>query len=254
MSLKLAVEPKTANISEVKSCYQPHKVSEFQPLKAVNQSLKKSYSFLTRCKNPNYESSIKILPLRTCLIRNNVTAFSVRTEPKWLTDLLCAEYDSNTGDVGAMSVYSTNDIKQSNNRKIKALDRFCNHFQPLYRQKSVSLLFYTLTIANQANMDIRNVLHVLRKRFKRKGIRLHGYIWTSEVSDDLHWHYHVCVSIDRLNVIKMPDYLKLDNVWGARCQVAFVKKNVRHYMAKYFAKHNYRIEGIRSYGMSKIKK
>jgi hypothetical protein len=47
--------------------------------------------------------------------------------------------------------------------------------------------------------------------------------------------------------------MKLESVWGARTQVEFVRKNIRHYMAKYFAKENARIIGVRSFG-SYIKK
>jgi hypothetical protein len=49
---------------------------------------------------------------------------------------------------------------------------------------------------------------------------------------------------------KLPKWMKADSIWGKRTQVEFVRKNIRHYMAKYFAKHNARIEGLRSYGMS----
>jgi hypothetical protein len=152
-------------------------------------------------------------------------------------------------------IYRTNEIKSSNARKIKRLDAFCGHFQPMYERKEVSMLFFTLTLANQSKMTISGVIDLVKKRCKRRGVKFHGYIWTSEVSTELHWHYHLAVCIDRINVrgIGIPSWMKLESVWGARTQVEFVRKNIRHYMAKYFAKENARIIGVRSFG-SYIKK
>jgi len=50
---------------------------------------------------------------------------------------------------------------------------------------------------------------------------------------------------------KMSDKLKLQDLWGQRTEIAFVRNNIRHYMAKYFAKHNFRVTGTRSYGRSR---
>ncbi|NDF99355.1 MAG: hypothetical protein EB101_10640 [Chitinophagia bacterium] len=87
-------------------------------------------------------------------------------------------------------------------------------------------------------------------RFKRREVTFYGYVWTAEVSEKLMFHYHICVAVNRLELKgkKLPDWLKLDDVWGRRTGVEFVKRNVRHYMAKYFAKHNARVVGMRSYG------
>jgi hypothetical protein len=220
-----------------------------------NQSIKKSYRYLSRHSNPNFDNGVKILPLRSCLIHDNSAVFRakeihVKTEPKWFTDLWCDIVQMNSGEIIGSEIYTTNEIKSSNARKIKRLDAFCSHFQPLYERKDISMLFFTLTLANQSKMTISGIVDVIKKRCKRRGITFHGYIWTSEISETLHWHYHLAVSIDRINIrgIGIPTWLKLESVWGARTQIEFVRKNIRHYMAKYFAKENARIIGARSFG------
>jgi hypothetical protein len=89
--------------------------------------------------------------------------------------------------------------------------------------------------------------------FKRLGIEVRGHIWTAEVSNQLHWHYHMCVSTDRVKLEggKFPELLKFDNIWGQYTDIDFVKKNIKHYMSKYFAKCDYRVIGSRSYGCSR---
>lgn len=220
-----------------------------------NQSVAyKNYTFLGRKLNDQYADSVKILPLRTCLLHNKSDKILVETEPKWITDLLLHKVDIN-GEILGTEVYQTNTFKSAIGRKIKALDRFVNHFRPLYRARKVSMLFYTLTIANQSGSDIKDICNILKKRCKRNGLRFRGYFWISEISENLHWHYHLCLVTDRFNVKgeAFPDYLKVDDIWEAGTQVEFVKKDIKHYMAKYMSKHNYRILSRRSYGKSIVK-
>lgn len=226
-----------------------------------NHNVRFSYTFLSRFRNPEYDAGVKTLPLRTCLIHHNsavlpTSQLLVKTLPKWKTNLYCRHIDYSTGEVVGADIYQTNEFKQSNGRKIARLDAFCSHFQPLYDARRVSLLFYTLTVANQAKMTISGIIDVLKKRLKRRKIKMHGYIWTAEVSQKLHFHYHMVVAIDRIDIAGkvMPDYYKLNDAWGARTQVQFVKKNVKHYMAKYFAKHDARVMHMRSFGSHISKK
>jgi hypothetical protein len=130
------------------------------------------------------------------------------------------------------------------------LDNFCGHYQPLYSTKKVTLLFPTFTQANKANLAWKDMVENISLRFKRIGCPIRGYVWTAEISENLHFHYHICVAIDRVKWKKIPKQLKFESLWGKRTEIDFVKKNVRHYMAKYFAKHNYRITNQRSYGRS----
>lgn len=242
---------------------QPEKTGHLQgkntTLISDNQKVSKGFWFLSRHPNSEYNDGLKPVPLRSCLLHHNVAADScwlVRTKPKWFTDLLQTDFDRNTGEILAQSVYRTDDLTSGNNRKIKAVNRFCEHFKQPYAKRQVSLFFYTFTVANQAKVTIRSCFDAFTKRLKRRGIRLHGYIWILEISDNLHVHYHALVATDRVRCkgSKLPDYFKLDDVWGANCQVQFIRKSVRYYLAQYFTKNKNRIVGKRQYGLKLPKK
>ena len=209
------------------------------------------FTHLHTVKNPDYEKGRIAVPFRSCHIHDKVAEKFIETEPKWLTRLGYSEVDTDTGEFNHDS-YDTNNHKASNHRKIKALDKFCGQFQPQYEARKVSMLFYTFTQADKAKTDIKDCIQALKKRYKRKGKEVYGYIWTLEVSDKNHIHYHMALVTDRMNMKgkKMPTWLKADSIWGRRTGVEFVRKNIRHYMAKYFAKHDSRVKGMRSYGMS----
>lgn len=219
-----------------------------------------SFEFNSRAVNRFYESGLRLLPikresvltdsLRSCLIHDNSESFlRVKTLPKWETTLKSTICNSD-GEIIDFQKYQTNEIKQSNGRKIRALDKFCAYYQPLYRKKKVSLMFHTFTRANYAEKSIQEIIDNLKQRYKAIGREVRGYIWTAEVSENLHWHYHLAIAIDRIRVTEIPGEIKLDVLWGQRTGVEFVRKNLRHYMAKYFAKQNARVIGLRSYGKS----
>lgn len=230
------------------------------------------YAFCRRCKNNEFESGLielentqKSDALRASLIHSKYAKKSakktakdndkivIKTKPKWLTTLMRMEKID--GEFIPVEVLKTNDFRASNYKKIKALDRFCLKYQPLYKFKRVSLLFVTLTRANFARLTISELLYATQKKYARNGFKILDYVWTFEISEGLHLHYHICFAINRINVIgeKLPEWLKLDELWGQSTQVAFIKKNVRHYMAKYFAKNQFRAIGYKSFGISKIK-
>ena len=256
MSAKVSSLGHIAKQKSVKKPLKPSRTKVEPPTKVVdNQRVKDRFTFLRRFKNDDYEDGLRTLPFRSCLIHDNSAASikvfrEVKTSPKWISNLYRERVDVDTGEVLLAEVYDTNEIKSSNARKIKRLDAFCGHFHPLYQSRHVTLLFYTLTKANEARTDISGVLDALKKRFKRRQIGFYGYLWTAEVSEKMHFHYHICVAIDRLDFKgeRLPAWLKLQDVWGRRTGVEFVKRNVRHYMAKYFAKHNARVVGLRSFG------
>jgi hypothetical protein len=218
----------------------------------------KHYSFLNFHKNPEYDGGLIPISFESCLIGNksdkktdqNPVQKFIKTKPKWLTDLAEWTADPETGEMVMTGVYQSNDFKKANRNKIKALDNFCGHYQPLYSTKKVTLLFLTFTQANKANLAWKDMVENISLRFKRIGCPIRGYVWTAEISENLHFHYHICVAIDRVKWKKIPKQLKFESLWGKRTEIDFVKKNVRHYMAKYFAKHNYRITNQRSYGRS----
>ena len=203
-----------------------------------------------------YEDGIKDLPLRSCHKHHNSDRFldlKVKTNPKWFTELLVHRFDADTGEIASSSIYRTDEFKQTNSRKINAIKQFCDHFQPLYAKKEVSMLFYTLTRAEHGR-SIADVINALKKRFIRNGTPILGYVWISEVSEKLHWHYHIAVAIERIDIAgkKLPDYFKLHDLWNNRTQVSFVRKNIRNYMSKYFAKNNYKMLAIDQNGQPKI--
>jgi hypothetical protein len=212
------------------------------------------YQHLNTKKNPFYEEGVKPLPFESCLIHDkaykNRDGFLVQTAPKWLTDLGVWKKDEN-GNLDLTEIYQTNNQKSSNFRKIKALDGFCNFYQPLYKKRKVTLLFLTFTRANYANKSFHSMIKIVKNYFDRNGTPVLDYIWTSEVSDNDHWHYHLAISINRVNWKTIPKNLLFERLWGQRTEIDFVKKNIKHYMAKYFAKSNYRIEGMMSYGGTK---
>lgn len=217
------------------------------------------YSYLSTHKNDKYEDGIRMLPFESCLIHNNSSKnrydfggfLRVQTEPKWITSLAKMTKD----DEGEYNheILVTNNFKSSNYRKIKALDKFCLKYQPLYQQRKVTMFFLTFTQANKARLSWVTMMQIIKDRFKELNYPVLDYVWTSEVSENLHFHYHLAVAVNRINIKKIPQKLKFEKIWGMRTEIDFVKKNIRHYMAKYFAKSNYRIEGLRSYGISKIK-
>lgn len=229
-----------------------------KPLSTDNQSVGKGFWFLNRSANPEYDSGLKAVPLRSCLLHHKAAANSVwlvKTKPKWFTDLLQTNFDRNTGEILAQSVYRTDCLTAGNNRKIKAVNRFCDRFKEPYRKHQVSMFFYTFTIANQAKVTIKACMEAFQKRLKRRNIKLQGYIWILEISDDLHVHYHALVATDRINCKggKLPEFLKLNDLWGANCQVQFIRKSVRYYLATYFTKNKNRIVGKRQYGLKMAK-
>ncbi len=175
----------------------------------------------------------------------------IKTQPKWLTKLGYYDVDQSSGEILGSGEYHTDDFKKANARKISAMDAFCKRYDALYRKRQVSMLFHTFTQANKARMPFNTMIKLTRKRYRKLGFEIKGFIWTAEVSERLHWHYHLCVAVDRMTVKKIPAELKLDGLWGRRTGIEFVKKDVRHYMAKYFAKQNYRVIGTRSYGRSR---
>ena len=234
---------------------------------------KKVYKFHKRVKNELFDSGVKRLSFEACLIttngsknehKNGKNEIHIKTQPKWYTYLNAHELDTNTGELlPTNEIYVSDDFKCSNGKKIKSLDRFCKYYQPLYQDRVVTLWFLTFTQANKAKISFNTMSKIVIQYYKRLGINVRAHIWTAEIGTekyditknpaDLHWHYHMCVATDRVNLkgAKFPELLKFDNIWGQYTDIDFVKKNIRHYMSKYFAKCSYRVIGSRSYGCSR---
>lgn len=227
-----------------------------------NQSVSNQFTFLRRTKNPDYEDGLKVVPLRSCLLHNNSDGIStpnqwvIKTVPKWQTDLLHTQFEKETGEIRQVNVYRTDDLKSGNNRKIKAVNAFCSHFWNLRQSYKCSIMFYTFTLANQSKVNISQCIEALKMRLKRKGINLQGYVWILEISDNLHVHYHALIATDRIRCKgkSLPNFLKMNSVWGARCNVQFADKEVQYYLANYFTKNQNRILGKRQFGKKVPKK
>lgn len=209
-------------------------------------------------KNNDYENGLKSLHFESCLIHNKGnkktaenSQILVQTKPKYITLLMREKYVKELGTWDGMELLETNSFKQANYRKIKALNKFCNKYQPLYEERKVTLYFLTFTRMNKARLTIKTMMKIVTEYFKRLGYPVRAFIWTLEVSENLHAHYHVCIAVDRMNLKKIPKQMKFNKIWGQRTEIDFVKKNVKFYLSKYFAKNNNRLEGYRSYGMSK---
>lgn len=238
-----------------------------------------AYEHVNTSKNEEYEKGLKSVPLfESCLIHNkgNIlgatkphplaqkfgSEIKIRTTPKWFTELAVFEQDEEGYPVQTGRI-DTNDLKASNNRKIKTLHRFCDKYQPLYAERKVTLFFLTFTQANKARHSWSTMLKIVRKYMERIGAPVLGWVWISEVGQktynitkdpkDLHWHYHLAFACPRLELKgkKLNKLLKFENIWGCRTEIDFVKKNIRGYMMKYFSKNNMKVEGVRSYGISR---
>jgi hypothetical protein len=113
-------------------------------------------------------------------------------------------------------------------------------------------LFFTLTQANQSNEKFSDTLNAIKKRFLRHNLPILGSIWVSEVSSNGHWHYHLAVAIKRVYWKKIPNWAKVDDLWGRRTQIAFIKKSIGADLGKYISKDNMgRIISFRGYGKSR---
>jgi hypothetical protein len=95
-------------------------------------------------------------------------------------------------------------------------------------------------------------MNILKKRLKRNGVKFFGYLWVMEISENNHIHYHFILTTSRINCKgkTLPDFLKLNDYWGARTQVEFIKKGLKYYLGKYFYKNKVRITDKRLYGKS----
>ena len=124
----------------------------------------------------------------------------------------------------------------------------------LYFKKKVTMLSFTFTRLNYANMPFKDMLDNVRYHFNKiLNKPILGYFWTLECSENLHAHYHLCIVIDRWRISKIPEEIKFEKLLGQRTHVVIIKKSVRGYMAPYLSKKNFYLLKFRSYGMSRIK-
>lgn len=245
---------------------------EDKPLVTDKQLVSKGFWFLSRSVNPEYHNGLRTVPhridsFRSCLLHHksdrNLPLWTIKSQPKWFTDLLQTNYSKDTGEIFGQEVYRTDDLTAGNNRKIKALNAFKNAFMLDYRKRKISMFFYTFTVANENGVSIATLFNGLKKRFERNGHPLRGYVWTLEIDkDSLHIHYHALVACHRVKCQgqSLPEWLKMDDIWKTRCGVGFAKKNFNYYLAKYLVKNKWRVaddgngKRKRQYGLKLPKK
>lgn len=219
-------------------------------------------------RNPHFEKGVLIMDkngltdesLRSCLISDNSSidlvedpnVYLLQTDFKWGISFSGEILDMETGELLENQVYQTTDLEQGIKRKKKALRSFTDFYEPLYQEKKVSCFFFTLTQANQCNEKMSTTLNAIKKRFERHNQPILGSIWVSEVSTRGHWHYHLAIATKRVFWRKVPKWAKVDDLWGRRTQITFIKKSIGAYLGKYIGKDNMgRIMFFRGYGKSR---
>lgn len=216
--------------------------------------MQKRYILRDKQVNANYENASATLPLCSCLIRRNSEKkgyvreiVTVHFEPPSTSVIDCYNVDEQ-GIQHYEKTFRTDNFKKTNRNKRKLIESFFYCYRSLYRQREVSLFDFTFTQANQAKKPFSDVLDNVKYRFESLNVQIRGYIWTLEVSEDLHWHYHLCLATDR-TIFSNVDNLKLNKAWGQRTQIDTVKNPLakQYYMIKKQPK----IDGFRSYGSSK---
>ena len=217
-----------------------------------------TYSFQSCTRNPDFQGGI-LVPFIPCQEYNNSShnindghiiydhVFGVvETTPKWITTLLRSDG----------FFYKTDNLKGSKSRKVLACERFFNFYEPLYQKRKVSLLLFTFSRANFARLDIKTVLEVLKKRVRSLKWHWRAYMWVFEIAANpkfkggFHLHYHLVIALDRIEIEKFPEKMKLSALWGQRVQVQFIKKSLKSYMSKYLYKSEGKVNGYRSYQVS----
>jgi len=188
--------------------------------------------------------------------QNKCRILHIATQSKWNTTMIKGTHDVNTGELLASSEVISTDVSIRLKRRKSALNGFVDHFDASYRSRSISMLSLTFTKANETTSTIRSVLDNFRKRCKRNDCQVFGYFWVLDISANLHVHYHVLVAVQRIDIKgkPMPLWLKMHDVWNRHTEVAFVRKSLRGYLAKYLEKNrDMKVLGKRMYGKSILK-
>jgi len=136
--------------------------------------------------------------------------------------------DTTTGEV-----FKTTNADRKIKRRNRRLYLFCKRYEPLYRERRISMFFITLTMSE--NKKISDVVKYLNRY-----IPILDYAWVREFTESQLEHIHLLAVTFRLKWEgkKLPHYLTggLNKIWGARTEIRFVKKNPYGYLAGYLNK------------------
>lgn len=249
-----------------------------------------SYHLFT-IKNSEFQASLKYLFINNNVyLRNTLNkrflyeykglqAVLTTNISKWLTWYSCEYLHEASGEVLSI-IKESESLKKARARAINSLNIFDELYREAYRFHRVTCLFITLTNVPGARHSIRSFLVQYKKALYRSGLKLLGYVWVSEVSykgeiEGGHWHYHLVISIERINVKggTLPEVLKQayigtplgTGLWGQRSHITFVYsgaiKNgygkglesnaINLYLNKYMGKESGAVLGVRRFGASK---
>jgi len=142
------------------------------------------------------------------------------------------------------------DLYLSLGKRKGRFNEFFRTFEPLYRQRRVSMLFITITtpytLEELKNDELEKELKAewskfwkaYRLRLKRKLGEVYGYAKLTDVGAEGHrLHFHIVVVIPRIRLAKIPDWLKPDKgLWKWQTRVEFIRKSVRSYLMNYLGK------------------
>jgi hypothetical protein len=242
-------------------------------------------------KNASFEASLKYLfinnnvYLKKALNKrflyevNGIEAVLTVNVSKWLTWYKCHYVEEKSGEIIEI-IKESESLKKARARAIICLNTFDEFYGEAYRQRLVTCLFITLTRVPEAKHSMRSFMVQYKKALARSGVKLLGYVWVSEVSykgniDGGHWHYHLVISVERLNVKggKLPEVLKQEylgtplgtGLWGQKTECTFVysaaikyghgkgkqASAVNLYLNKYMGKESGAVLGVRRFGASK---
>ena len=220
------------------------------------ESTKRSYRFKSACKNPAYSEDDLIPISRSCYIHHKLNRFVyydfIQRTPKNLTVLEVTKTNGNP-DEGEVYEYYTNEFKASKWRRTQVIKEFFEFYAPVLRSEQMSIMSHTFTRTDYCSKDISTMLKCVKRRYGALKRQIRGYFWILEVSENDHIHYHLCVAIDRLDLLgrKIPKQLKFEDLWGQRTQVKFVySRGFANYLFKDLNKSDTKITQRRSYGRS----
>ncbi len=241
----------------------------FEGVNAENSKdiIKTNFSYLKTVPNPLYFKGIRPLKstkdmnaFESCLIlrkstiseqgenlkkrvkSNKSRVLAIQSEPKNTVFLNCLFVDKTSGEIVGAGLHETNSHTRSNHFKIKTMDLFAEAYSDLYRQRRVSIMFHTLTCADLNQRTWSDTIRKVKTAYSSLGVSVLGYTWVLEVGTKKDMvHYHLAIAIERTFFKSIPNVLKFEQWYGYRTEINFVKKNIRHYLAKYFAKHNAKV-------------
>jgi hypothetical protein len=242
-------------------------------------------------KNASFDASLKYLFINNNVYLKNtinkrflyevngIEAVLTVNVSKWLTWYKCHYVEEKSGEIIEI-IKESESLKKARARAINCLNTFDEFYGEAYRQRLVTCLFITLTRVPNARHSIRSFMMQYKKALARSGVKLLGYVWVSEVSykgniDGGHWHYHLVISVERLNVRggKLPEVLTQKYIgtplgtglWGQKTECTFVysaaikyghgkgkqANAVNLYLNKYMGKESGAVLGVRRFGASK---